>query len=42
MSMEAKSEKAFSKASKYPDVVCKHFKNGGKCINCIRAWKKSQ
>ncbi len=31
-----------SKTSKYPEVECPHFKNGGKCKNCIVAWKKSQ
>ena len=31
-----------SKASKYPDVVCVHFKNGGKCKHCIKAWKDSE
>lgn len=34
---------SISKAtSKYPDVVCPHFKNGGKCKNCIKAWKESE
>lgn len=28
-----------SKTSKYPEVECPHFKNGGKCIHCIKAWK---
>jgi hypothetical protein len=31
-----------SKTSKYPDVICPHFKNGGQCINCIKAWKNQQ
>ncbi len=30
-----------SRASKYPDVICPHFKNGGKCKHCIKAWKDS-
>lgn len=31
-----------SKTSKYPEVICTHFKNGGKCVHCIRAWKNEQ
>jgi len=31
-----------SKSSKYPFVDCSHFKNGGKCKNCIKAWKDSE
>ena len=31
-----------SRASKYPDVICPHFKNGGKCKHCIKAWKDSE
>ena len=31
-----------SKTSKYPDVICPHFKNGGKCVHCIKAWKAEQ
>ena len=31
-----------SKTSKYPEVECPHFKNGGKCIHCIKAWKAEQ
>lgn len=28
--------------SKYPDVICPHFKNGGKCVHCIKKWKQEQ
>lgn len=31
-----------SKMSKYADVICPHFKNGGKCIHCIKDWKEEQ
>lgn len=31
-----------SKTHKYPDVVCPHFKNGGKCKHCINKWKESR
>lgn len=31
-----------SKSSKYPDVVCPHFKNGGQCTHCIKVWKAAQ
>ena len=31
-----------SKASKYPEVECPHFLNGGKCKHCIKAWKDSE
>jgi FtsZ-binding cell division protein ZapB len=31
-----------SKTHKYPDVICPHFKNGGKCKHCINKWKESQ
>ena len=31
-----------SKATKYPEVECPHFLNGGKCKPCIKAWKESQ
>lgn len=31
-----------SKHSKYEDVQCPHFKNGGKCIHCIKKWKEQQ
>lgn len=43
-SMEALSvnTSTVSKTSKYPDVECPHFKNGGKCKNCIKAWKQKQ
>ena len=28
-----------SKKSKYEEINCPHFKNGGKCIHCINKWK---
>ena len=31
-----------SKSSKYPEVHCPHFLNGGKCKHCIKAWKESE
>lgn len=36
------NESKISKSSKYPEVVCPHFKNGGQCVHCIRAWKAAQ
>jgi hypothetical protein len=34
--------KQHSKRSKYEEVQCQHFKNGGKCIHCIKKWKQEQ
>jgi hypothetical protein len=31
-----------SKSSKYPEVICPHFLNGGKCRHCIKQWKDEQ
>jgi hypothetical protein len=36
------SSSKISSSSKYPDVICPHFKNGGKCIHCIKKWKAEQ
>lgn len=36
------NESKISKLSKYPDIVCPHFKNGGQCVHCIKAWKAEQ
>ena len=33
------NDSKISKSSKYPDVICTHFKNGGQCVHCIKAWK---
>lgn len=38
----AESSKTHSKKSKYEDVNCPHFKNGGKCVHCIKKWKNEQ
>lgn len=32
-------QSSISKKSKWQDIECPHFKNGGKCINCINKWK---
>ena len=36
------NDSKISKSSKYPEVVCPHFKKGGQCVHCIRAWKAAQ
>lgn len=36
------NESKISKSIKYPEVICPHFKNGGQCVHCIRAWKAAQ
>lgn len=38
----ASASKQNSKKSKYEDVDCVHFKNGGKCVHCIKKWKAEQ
>lgn len=41
-SKDSLNDSKISKSSKYPEVICPHFKNGGQCAHCIKAWKAEQ